>query len=74
MKHIKGGQVSPTGIPYLEFILIFRKTNKDPNKGKFQIVDINGDTHATALSAYLVVFDDLLYPRDLRTQRTTWTP
>jgi len=44
MKHIKGGQVSPTGIPYLEFILIFRKTNKDPNKGEFQIVDINGVT------------------------------
>ena len=32
------------------------------------------DTHATALSAYLVVFDDLRYSRDLRTQCTTWTP
>jgi hypothetical protein len=34
----------------------------------------NSDTHATALSAYLVVFDDFQYLRDLRTQRTTWTP
>ncbi|KAJ7050595.1 hypothetical protein C8F01DRAFT_1377498 [Mycena amicta] len=31
-KHVKLEQRSATGIPYHEFSLIFRKTNKDPNK------------------------------------------
>jgi hypothetical protein len=32
------------------------------------------DEHATTLSAYLVVFDDMRYWCDLRTQCTTWRP
>jgi hypothetical protein len=34
----------------------------------------NIDTHTTALIAYLVVFNDLRYLCNLRTQCTTWTP
>ncbi|KAJ3759479.1 hypothetical protein EV360DRAFT_69470 [Lentinula raphanica] len=32
VKDLKLGLVSETGVPYIEFRLIFRKTNKDPNK------------------------------------------
>jgi hypothetical protein len=34
----------------------------------------HADMHTIALSTYLVIFDNLQYLRDLRTQRTTWTP
>lgn len=32
-QHIRLGQVSPSGCPYTEFRLVFRKTNKDATKG-----------------------------------------
>jgi len=35
VKHVKALQVSSTGHPYIEFILVFRKTNKDPTKGTY---------------------------------------
>jgi hypothetical protein len=37
-KDIKLNLRSKTGIPYHEFSLIFRKTNKDPTKGVFFVL------------------------------------
>ncbi|KAJ7247425.1 hypothetical protein B0H12DRAFT_1072938 [Mycena haematopus] len=40
-KHIKLNMKSHSGIPYHEFTLIFRKTNKDPTKGQKYMVQVD---------------------------------
>ncbi|KAJ3828168.1 hypothetical protein F5880DRAFT_1672711 [Lentinula raphanica] len=50
VKDLNVDLVSETGVPYIEFHLIFRKTNKDPNK--VQVYHIPIDSNHSELDCY----------------------
>lgn len=44
-KNVSPYQVSAAGEPYINFRLIFRKTNKDPTNGKRFALEASSQTH-----------------------------
>ncbi|KAJ7645104.1 hypothetical protein DFH06DRAFT_1333400 [Mycena polygramma] len=71
-KDIKFNQLSHTGISFHQFSLIFRKTNKDPNKGSLATIDDREKFQPFTVQKYNIQID-LAHPEiDCYTHVEAW--